>query len=67
MSKLLSKDLNKKGLSELEKLLSSKRKELQEFRFGIAGSKVKNIKEGRNIKRDIARIMTAIKTQGENK
>ena len=33
---------------------------LQAFRFGGAGSKVKNVKEGRNLRKDIARILTAI-------
>lgn len=49
------KDKNEK---ELEKILSDKRTALRNFRFGVAGSKVRNVKEGKNVKKDIARIMT---------
>lgn len=50
---------DKKG-TDLAKLLVEKRQALQEFRFGIAGSKSKNVKEGANLKKDIARILTAL-------
>lgn len=49
------KDKNEK---DLEKLLTEKRTALRNFRFGVAGSKVRNVKEGKNVKKDIARIMT---------
>jgi len=55
-------DYKLKSIGELEKLLSEKRLALKNFRFGIAGSKIKNVKEGRGIKREIARIMTVMKT-----
>lgn len=61
MAKLDHKELKKKNHSELAKLLTDKEKSLHDFRFGIAGSKVKNVKEGKDIKRDIARIKTAMK------
>ena len=48
---------------ELSKLLSDKQEAVRAFRFGLAGSKVKNLKEGRTIKRDIARIMTELTAQ----
>lgn len=54
------KDLNTKSMADLKKLLTEKRESLQDFRFGSAGSKTRNVKEGRNIKKDIARIMTAL-------
>jgi len=44
--------------SDLQKELAEKRKSLREFRFGVSGSKVKNIKEARNLKKEIARILT---------
>lgn len=67
MAKLNPKDLNKKSESELSKLLSDKQKSLHDFRFGVAGSKVKNVKEGKDIKRDIARIRTAMRGNLKNK
>lgn len=53
------KDLNNKSIKDLIKMLSEKKESLQAFRFGTAGTK-KNVKEGREIRKDIARIMTAI-------
>lgn len=49
-----------KKTEDLVKELKEKRRALQEFRFGMAGSKIKNVKEGRTLKRDIARILTAL-------
>ncbi len=66
MAKLDSKDLIKKGKQELSKLVAEKEEALHKFRFGVAGSKVKNIKDGKNIKKDIARIKTAMRLS-ENK
>ena len=43
---------------DLVKLLIEKRNALQTFRLGNAGSKTKNVKEGRTIRKEIARIMT---------
>jgi len=52
--------LKNKSDKDLAKKLADKRKELREFRFGVEGSKVKNIKEGRDTRREIARILTEI-------
>ncbi len=45
---------------DLVKALLEKREALRKFRFGEAGSKTKNVKEGAGIRKDIARIMTEI-------
>ncbi len=49
-----------KTTTELEKTLADKREALRNFRFGLAGSKVRNVKEGKELKREIARILTEI-------
>lgn len=54
------KDKNEKDLT---KLLAEKEASLKTFRFGIAGSKVRNVREGRGLKRDIARIKTEMSRQ----
>ncbi len=54
------KDLQTKSFKDLIKLLTEKKGALHDFRFGNAGAKSRNVKEGRVIKKDIARIMTAI-------
>ncbi|MEK7227605.1 MAG: 50S ribosomal protein L29 [Patescibacteria group bacterium] len=54
-----------KGKSEkdLVKALYEEREKLRIFRFGTAGSKSKNIKEGVVAKKNIARIMTELNIQ----
>ena len=54
------KEITNKTTADLSKLISEKREALRVFRFGGAGAKTKNVKEGRAIKKDIARIMTAL-------
>jgi len=49
---------NKK--EDLVKALYEKREALRAFRFGEAGSKTRNVKEGVGVRRDIARIMTEL-------
>lgn len=56
------KELTKSSIKDLLKMRNEKLEALQAFRFGGAGSKVKNVKEGRNLRKDIARILTAILT-----
>ena len=55
------KDLRKKNTGELEKELKEKTELLSSFRLGISNSKVKNVKNGRNLRREIARIKTLLK------
>ncbi len=49
--------------ADLRKMLAEKRDALQTFRFGLSGSKVKNVKEGREIRKEIARILTQLNTK----
>jgi ribosomal protein L29 len=54
------KEFRGKTSKELVKMLIEKRNALQAFRLGNAGSKTKNVKEGRSLRKDIARIMTEL-------
>lgn len=54
------KDFIKKTEKELHALLTEKKLSLRAFRFGIAGSNVKNVKEGRGLKKEIAQINTLL-------
>jgi ribosomal protein L29 len=56
------KDITTKTTADLAKLLTEKREALRVFRFGAAGAKSKNVKEGSVLRKDIARIMTALRT-----
>jgi len=55
------KDLNKKTEKDLHKMLNEKRETLRKFRFGSSGSKSKNVKEGSNVKKEVARILTELR------
>ncbi len=53
-----SKEIKNKNEGELEKMLEERAQALKNFRFAISGSKTKNVKEGRMIRKDIAKILT---------
>lgn len=49
-----------KTKEELKGLLADKQEALRKFRFEVAGSKIRNVKEGRGLRKEIAQIMTEI-------
>ena len=53
-------EITKKTQQDLRSELLEKRVLLREFRFGLTGSKTKNVKAGRNLRKDIARIETEL-------
>ena len=53
-------ELRLKPENELQKLLRDSRSKLRSLRFDLASGKVKNIREIRHIKKDIARILTLL-------
>lgn len=54
------KDLSKKTKSELYKILSEKHEEKRESCFAVSGSRQRNTKEARALKKEIARVLTEI-------
>jgi ribosomal protein L29 len=56
----MKKDFKNKTENELVQALSEKRNALRTFRFAIAGSKTRNMKEGKGVKKEIARILTEL-------
>jgi ribosomal protein L29 len=56
-------DITKKTPKELEKEIAAKAESLRAFRFGISGSKVRNIKEGKLLRKEIARLKTALNSR----
>lgn len=51
-------DLTKHTKADLVKLVAEKREELRALRFGVAGSKNRNTKAARNLRKEIARALT---------
>jgi ribosomal protein L29 len=49
-----------KTKEDLVKSLYEKREALRSFRFGEAGSKTRNVKEGNALRKEIARILTEL-------
>jgi ribosomal protein L29 len=54
------KELINKNEKELNIILTEKQTALRNFRFGISGSKIRNVKEGKGLRKDIARILTIL-------
>jgi large subunit ribosomal protein L29 len=56
-----AEDLRIKSEKELNTMINDFQKKLWNLRFDSAAGKVKNVKEGKMIKRNIARIRTILK------
>jgi len=55
-------ELRQKNKPELQKLLEDLREKLRQLRFDLAAGKVKNVREIRKIKKNIAQILTLLKS-----
>jgi len=51
-------ELKQKSKEELLKILQDSRERLRQLKFDLSSGKVKNIREIRQIKKDVARILT---------
>jgi ribosomal protein L29 len=56
-------DFSKQDIAELKKLLADKRETLRLFRFHGAGSRSRNVREGRETRKDVARLMTELRAR----
>lgn len=54
------KELKDKNKEELAKLLEEKRGQVRKLRFDVALRQMKRVRDLRNTKRDIARILTLL-------
>ncbi len=55
------KELRQKSKEELQKILQDNREKLRQLRFDLDAGKVKNVREIRKIKKEIAQILTILK------
>ncbi len=55
-----AKELRGKSKEELEKIFTENCIKLQELKFRVANKQIKNIREVRDLKKDIARIKTLL-------
>lgn len=56
-------DYKTKNEQDLVKILNEKREAIQSFNLGLSGGKVKNVREARNLRREIAQILTVLKAK----
>ena len=54
-------ELRKRSKEELQRMVKESRERLRILRFDLASGKVKNVREVRKVKKDIARILTTLK------
>ncbi|MBP9710991.1 MAG: 50S ribosomal protein L29 [Candidatus Pacebacteria bacterium] len=52
--------LTKHSVEDLHKLVADKREELRALRFAVAGSKNRNVKQARTLKKEVARALTEL-------
>ncbi len=48
------------SVTDLNKLVTNKREELRTLRFSVAGSKNRNVKQGRTLRKEVARALTEL-------
>ena len=53
--------IQNKTAAELQKMLVEERVKLQQLKFDLPGGKVKNVRDIRKVRRNIARILTLLK------
>ncbi len=58
----MSKDFQKMNTQDLHKTLTEKREKLLNVRFSLSGSRTKKTSEARTLKREVAQILTVLKT-----
>ena len=56
-----TEELKQKSKAELQKMLQEQRERLRNLRFDLASGKVKNVREIRVLRKEIARILTILK------
>ena len=56
-------DIKKQSIEDLKKAIADKREALRNFRFGEAGSRLRNVREGRTLRREIAQLLTETRSR----
>jgi len=56
-------DFKTKNKTELINLFKEKKESIRNFNFGTSGSKTRNVKEAKKLKKEIAQILTVLNSQ----
>ncbi|HUO50684.1 MAG TPA: 50S ribosomal protein L29 [Candidatus Paceibacterota bacterium] len=60
-------DIKTQDTQELQRTIAEKREALRAFRFGAAGSRSRNVREGRELRKEIARLLTEVNSRKVSK
>jgi ribosomal protein L29 len=56
-------NFKEQSVEDLQKLVADKREALRNSRFQAAGSRSRNTREGRNLRKEVAQILTELRTR----
>ena len=56
-------DIKEKSVEELQKAVLDARESLRTFRFGGAGSRTRNVRAGRALRKEVARLLTELNSR----
>jgi ribosomal protein L29 len=56
-------ELTSWSVEDLQKEIAKKRESLRTFRFGEAGTRTRNVREGRTLRKEIARLLTEMNSR----
>ena len=56
-------EIRKKSKTELKNMLQDLRNKLRALRFDLASGKIKNVRDVRKTRKDIARVLTILKEE----
>ena len=56
-------DIKEKSVEELQKAVLDERESLRTFRFEGAGSRTRNVRGGRTLRKEIARLLTELNSR----
>ena len=56
-------DLSKKTIEAIKKEVSEKKALIRQFRFDLAGSKTRNVKLGKTLRKEVAQLLTELNSR----
>jgi len=59
----MTNEIHSKSIEHIRKEIVDTQEKLRTIRFGGAGSRSRNVKEGRNLRRDVARFLTELRAR----
>lgn len=61
-----AKDIKTKNEADLKKIISEQREAIRSFKFGESGSRTRNVRASRGMRKIIARALTELASRAKN-